>query len=204
MPQPFSTYKKTKKSQRMAIFLDVIGQCSLDLFSRFQVAEPTHKGSVIEKQKKGVSEPPVCLKCLLRTTGQATIAPNALITQDRIRLQRPALSPVLSPSTSLGMNSAEGLPKEPALSPSKGDIVHRTFVDTPPTLITLDWVRFWLWHQKTQQCVPTGQPHQVVETPPGFRASGLLSGSGPERPADTCSATATAKRRAWVKSFALG
>ena len=76
----------------MAIFLDVIGQCSLDLFAGFQVAKPTHKGSVVEKQKKRIGQAPVCLKCFLRTTGQATIAPNALITQDRIRLQEPVLS----------------------------------------------------------------------------------------------------------------
>jgi hypothetical protein len=99
--------KETKKFQAIAIFLNV----------------------VVEKQKKRVGQAPVCVKCFLRTTGQATIAPNAPITQDRIRLQ------------------------EPALSPSKGDIVHRTFANTPPTLITLAWVKLRLWHQKTQQCV---------------------------------------------------
>ena len=63
-----------------------------------------------EKQKKRVGEPPVCLKCLLRTTGQATIAPNALLPQDRIRLQEPALSlSIQGPALSLRR-------PEPALS----------------------------------------------------------------------------------------
>jgi len=64
----------------------------------------------------------------------------------------------------------------PALSLSKGDVVHRAFVDTPPTLITLGRVRFRLRHEETQQCVRSGQRQGVIETPPRLRRVGPTLG----------------------------
>ena len=59
----------------------------IEVLTGFYVSKPAFKSFVVEGQNSQVAQSPVCVESFLRTTTQAAIAANAVVSQDRIGLQ---------------------------------------------------------------------------------------------------------------------